>query len=134
MTEKKDPLKNFKVVDISELSETQGQKITEMTKDEWYARGTELFGAGYLDWRFVCPACGHIASVRDFKQYKDQGANPNSATCECIGRYDGHESVVMGTAKPCNYTGYGLFDLCPVRVMDGDKVIKCFAFDTSGKD
>jgi hypothetical protein len=134
MTEKKDPLKNFKVVDISELSETQGQKITEMTKDEWYARGTELFGAGYLDWRFVCPACGHIASVRDFKQYKDQGANPNTATCECIGRYDGHESVVMGTAKPCNYAGYGLFDLCPVRVMDGDKVIKCFAFDTSGKD
>lgn len=134
MTEKRDPFKNFEKISISDVSETQGQQITVMTKEDWQALGTQLFGPNMMEWRFVCPACGNIASVEDFASYKEQGANPNSATCECIGRYDGHEAVVMGTAKPCNYAGYGLIDLCPVRVMDGDKEIKCFAFDTSGKE
>lgn len=103
--------------------------IVRMTKADWEARGTKLFGPDQLKWRFVCPACGNVAAVEDYKPFKAKGAQPDSATHNCIGRYDGHDAVPMGTAKPCNYTGYGLFNLCPVWIMDGDKEIRCFAFD-----
>ena len=121
-------LEDFKVIDISELSEKYGDKFTIITKEEWIKRGTELFGPDMLKWRFVCPACGNIAAVEDFRPYKDKGAHPDSATHDCIGRFDGHIDVDMGKEKPCNYTGYGLIDICPVRVMDGDQEIRCFAF------
>ncbi len=49
------------------------------------------------------------------------------------GRWDGHMHVDMGAGKPCNYTGYGLFNLCPVKVMDGNKELRSFAFDESLK-
>ena len=99
-----------------------------MTKEEWAKRGSELFGPDMMHWRFVCPACGNVATPMDFYPFRDIRANPNSATCECIGRYDGHIHVVMGTSKPCNYAGYGLIDLCPVSVMDGEELARCFAF------
>lgn len=127
-------LKGFKVVPISEVSIPGGQGIIRMTKQEWQAKGEKLFGPNTMDWRFVCPACGNVASIRDFHAYKDKGAKADSATCNCIGRYDGHINVVMGTAKPCNYAGYGLFNLCPVIVVDGEHEIRCFAFDEGGKD
>lgn len=123
-------LKDFKVADVSEFSKKGNQKLIHMTKEDWVALGTELFGPDMLNWEFVCPACGNVAKVEDYRQYKDHGATPDTATCNCIGRYDGHMNVDMGTGKPCNYTGYGLFDLCPVRVMDGEHEIRCFAFAT----
>ena len=31
--------------------------------------------------------------------------------------------------SPCNYTGYGLFNICPVLVTDEDgKELRCFGF------
>jgi len=121
-------VKGFKVLDISELMPAEG--FVSMSKVAWMERGTRLFGEDKMKWRFVCPACGNIAAVEDFRKYKDNGAEPDKATCNCIGRFDGeHGHVVMGTAKPCNYTGYGLFNLCPVMVIDGDKEIRSFAFD-----
>jgi hypothetical protein len=122
-------LKDFKTVDISELSIPGDQKTVIMSKEDWTALGTQLFGPDMMNWRFVCPACGNVAAVKDFYQYRDKGAQPNAATCDCIGRYDGHIHVEMGAGKPCNYTGYGLIDLCPVRVMDGDEEVRCFAFE-----
>ncbi|MDP2730562.1 MAG: VVA0879 family protein [Dehalococcoidales bacterium] len=106
--------------------------VITMTKEDWLAKGTKLFGPDMMTWRFVCPACKHIASVEDFKKYKDAGASPDSATTRCIGRFDGHMDVDMGAGQPCNYTGYGLFNLCPVKVMDGEKELRSFAFDESG--
>jgi hypothetical protein len=123
-------LEEYKVVNISELSEKYGDKITVLTKEAWVKKGTELFGADMMKWRFICPACKNIAAVEDFRVFKNQGAQPDSATHDCIGRYDGHMDVVMGAGQPCNYTGYGFFNLCPVRVIDHDgKEISCFAFD-----
>ncbi len=106
--------------------------ISIMSKEEWLAKGAKLFGPDMMKWRFVCPACRNIASVEDFKRFKEQGATPDSATGHCIGRWDGHMDVDMGAGKPCNYTGFGLFNLCPVRVMDGDKELRSFAFDETG--
>ncbi len=108
------------------------QRIT-MTKAEWMAKGKELFGEDYMEWRFVCPGCGHIQAIKDFKPYKEQGADPNSATCECIGRYSGGKSWMTGKPKkpngPCDYAGYGLLRISPITVVEEDgKEIHSFAF------
>lgn len=124
-------LKDFQVKHVSDLSIKGDQALVVMDKEEWLRKGTELFGPDWMNWQFVCPACGHVAKIGDFKQY---GAKPNAATCECIGRYDGHINVPMGEGRPCNYTGYGLLDLCPVRVMDGGEEIRSFAFAESSQE
>ena len=122
-------LKDFKAINISQISIKGGQSEIVMTREEWNKKGIKFFGSALMDWRFVCPACGHVATPRDFYPYRFNGASPDSATCECIGRYDGHIHVCMGEGSPCNYSGLGFIDLCPVRVMDGDKESRCFAFD-----
>ena len=109
-----------------------------MTYDEWKAEGTRLFGDDMMKWRFRCPACGHVAAVEDFRQFKDQGAQPDKATQECIGRYltkdkrGGWSKDHCNTEikQPCDYAGYGLIGLSPIRVVrDGGKSTDCFAFD-----
>jgi hypothetical protein len=116
---------------------------TRMTKEEWLAEGARRFGPDWGEWKFVCPICNNVAAIKDFEPYKDQGSSPNSATCECIGRYAGgvsafgnirkNRELVAGVAltsekKPCDYAGYGLFRLSPVMVIDGDREIHSFAF------
>ena len=118
----------FKVVHISELSIKAADRIITMTKQEWLENGTKLFGPDMMKWKFICPCCGHVQAVEDFFPYKDKGASPDSATHDCIGRYDGHMHVNMGEAKPCNYSGYGLFDFCPILVLDKGEELRCFAF------
>jgi hypothetical protein len=89
--------------------------------EEWRAQGAELFGDDYFAWQFQCPACGHVAKVGDFEQYKNQGATHESATEECIGRYQ--------EGSRCDYAGYGLFGLSPVRVLlPNGKARRSFAF------
>ena len=107
--------------------------VAVMTKAMWEAKGTELFGPDKMKWRFVCPSCGHIQAVEDFRAFKDDGATPDLAYSCCIGRYDGHMHVEMGTRPgPCNYTGYGLFNICPVMVIDEGKEVRSFAFAEGG--
>lgn len=103
--------------------------LTRLSKQEWSDRGRQLFGDDFVKWRFVCPACGNIATVEDYRQFKEQGADANAATCTCIGRYMGKDWAKG--EKPCDYVGYGLFRLSPVIVMMDDKEIDCFAFDES---
>ena len=109
--------------------------IKRMTPDEWRAQGEELFGPKMLEWRFKCPICGHVQSAQDFHKYKDQGANPSSAYQECLGRYlpKGESRQALGAGgkveQPCDYAAYGLFNLCPVLVVDEDHETKCFGFD-----
>jgi hypothetical protein len=111
---------------------------TTMTKAEWLAKGEELFGANTDAWKFACPVCGNVASVGDFREHKDKGAEPSSATNECIGRYLPREGVSRAIDwdnanegkpdKPCDYAGYGLFRLSPIVVVDGDTEVHSFAF------
>jgi len=115
------------------------RQMKTMTLAEWNAEGERLFGEDRLAWRFRCPVCGHVASPQDFRKFRDAGAEPNSATQECIGRYlpKGKRGVAFseesGNPKlkqPCDYAGYGLLRLSPVEVeqADGTKT-HCFAFD-----
>lgn len=100
----------------------------KLSRQAWLDKGTELFGADFNKWRFVCPGCGNIAAVEEFRPFKDKGADASSATSECIGRYSGGDWA-KGT-KPCNYAGYGLFRLSPIYVINEDgHEIHSFAFD-----
>jgi hypothetical protein len=89
-----------------------------MTRDEWLAKASELFGNDMMKWSFVCPSCGHVASVQD---YKNAGAPSSAIAFSCVGRWmdEKHEAFQKGKG-PCNYSGGGLFAINPVEV-DGDR-------------
>lgn len=94
---------------------------------DWHREGIRRFGADMLDWKFICPSCGVVTSVRE---WKDAGARENAAAFSCIGRYTGSAKTIFDkTGGPCNYTGGGLLGLNPVRVVfPNGKHIDCFRF------
>ena len=67
------------------------------THTEWLSELKERFGDDLTKWAFVCPACGKVSTVQEFK---DAGADPNDAYQTCIGRHIG---------KGCNWAAFGLF-------------------------
>lgn len=112
-------------------------KVIRMTKEEWQQKGTRLFGTNKMDWEFVCPGCGHVQKVKDFFDYRKQGAQPDAAARECIGRYSGGKSWadtrhadLVKNHGPCDYAAYGLLNICPVLVIvEEGKETPCFAFN-----
>lgn len=106
-------------------------EIREATYAEWLAEAEELFGKDPMNWRFVCPVCGHVAAVRD---YKDAGAPSTAAGFSCVGRWLPDSKDAMShdgeSGGPCNYAGGGLFRMNPVRVKMADgKISETFEFD-----
>ncbi len=106
--------------------------MEKMTHAEWKAEGQRRFGIDPRAWRFVCPSCGHVASVQD---WKDAGAPDGAVAFSCLGRYTGDNKAAADKAfkhagGPCNYTGGGLFRLNPVEVdfEDGTEPMQAFAF------
>jgi hypothetical protein len=85
------------------------------TYEAWMAEAARRFGSDKMAWRFVCPVCGHVVSVAD---YKAAGAPAGAIAFSCIGRYvEGGKAAFAPKGKgPCNYTGGGLFRLNPVDV------------------
>lgn len=51
-----------------------------------HAEGQRRFGTDPLEWQFVCPSCGHVASVKD---WKTAGAPEGAVAFSCVGRYTG---------------------------------------------
>lgn len=107
-----------------------------MTHADWVAQGTHLFGPDPMCWRFVCPACHIVTSAGDWKA---AGAPEEAIGFACIGRYlaEGPRRDALGLNPkglptegpgPCNYTGGGLFNFCPVRVLFSGNEIPVFAF------
>jgi len=90
----------------------------EYTKDQWLEEGKNRFGEDFINWKFICPRCGNIASGEDFKKL---GATPNDIYCNCIGRYDKN--------KGCDWAAYGLLDICTVHV-DGQPVFDFAPLDS----
>jgi len=79
------------------------------TQEEWKAEAQRRLGENFMNWKFKCPMCGHVASVRDFK---NAGASdPNCAYTECIGRYTGKGAPQKGDSSGCNWCSYGLFGI-----------------------
>lgn len=101
-----------------------------MTQSAWREEGTRRFGKDFMDWKFKCPMCGHVASIREFK---DAGASdPNCAYQECIGRYTGKGSPKKDDDSGCNWAAYGLFGIPNgkgiIVIADDDTGVECFDF------
>lgn len=85
-----------------------------LTRDEWWAEARARFGDDPMAWRFVCPSCKHVASLRD---WKEAGAAEGEWAFSCVGRrLTGSAEAFKGQGGPCNYAGGGLFRLNPVTV------------------
>lgn len=81
---------------------------------EWHDEAKRLFGNNPSDWKFICPSCGHVASVKD---WKDAGAEDAAIAVSCVGRYlPQKKEAFEKKGGPCNYAGYGLIRLNPVNV------------------
>lgn len=99
--------------------EIDNKNIHYTSEDEWRKEGRRRFGDDMMKWKFVCPACGHIATPEDWRKAgnKDGGMIAFS----CIGRlmadpkkaFDGGNQKKCG---PCDYAGGGLFGLNPVKI------------------
>jgi len=102
-------------------------KSVRFTHAAWHAEGVRRFGDDPMGWRFVCPSCGHVASVMD---WKEAGAPEGAVAFSCIGRYMGatDDKTFHRAGGPCDYTGGGLFKLNPVEVEVEGKVQAVFAF------
>lgn len=74
-------------------------EIGVVTLAEWRAEGEQLYGKEQLDWRFRCPACGHVQTMRKFKE---AGLNPQLAYLNCASRHD------LGGKADCKWTIGGL--------------------------
>jgi hypothetical protein len=97
-----------------------------VTHKEWCDEAIRRFGEDPMGWKFVCPSCGHVASVKD---WKDAGASEGQVAFSCIGRALSSEKHIFDkTGGPCNYAGGGLFGLNPVEVDFNGKTHRVFAF------
>lgn len=90
--------------------------------EEWLQEARDRFGPDPMKWRFVCPSCGHVASIQD---WKDAGAAEGEVAFSCVGRHAKASQAAADAAfrrsgGPCNYTGGGLFKLNPVAVDFGE--------------
>lgn len=101
-------------------------ELIKMTEEEWYAKGEEFFGTDKMKWRFVCPSCGHVTSVQD---YKDAGAPQEAVAFSCVGRWtEGKQAFVKGKG-PCNYAGHGLIKLNPIQITnESGETLRVFDF------
>lgn len=99
-----------------------------MTHAEWLAEAEKRFGKDPMNWKFVCPSCGHVASVADWKA---AGAPSTAAAFSCVGRWltKAKDAFTDKGKGPCNYAGGGLFRINPVAVTFPDGVEhQAFAF------
>ena len=85
-----------------------------MSIEHWKALGEKLFGPDQMEWKFICPACNHVASVRD---YKEAEAPQSAVAVACIGRFMPRPRNAFGSGPgPCDYSGKGLICISPVEV------------------
>lgn len=103
-------------------------EIKNLKYKEWLDEGTRRFGTDHNKWKFVCPTCGTVTPV---SEWREAGANDGAIGFACIGRFKGvARDAFKNTGQgPCNYTGGGLFKLNPVHVENenGD-IISMFDF------
>lgn len=110
------------------MLEARVSELPTLTREEWHARGRALFGDDVLQWRFVCPSCGHVAPV---SAWRDAGAHENTVAFSCVGRWiegTADDRTFRNAGGPCTYAGGGLIGLNPVRVIENGKVHAMFAF------
>ena len=91
---------------------------------DWRAKGTRLYGPDMTDWKFKCPSCGHVHSVREFK---DAGVDEELAFTCCSSRFG------LGGRPDCKWTTGGLFRIGGVYVVRPD-FVPVLAFDFADEE
>ena len=82
-------------------------KMIKQTLTEWQEEAKNRFGDNPNSWKFVCPACGRVTSLKEFV---DAGGDKNGVYQECIGRVNGKGSPDgKDNGFGCNWAAYGLF-------------------------
>ena len=99
-----------------------------ITKDEWIAEGTRLFGDDMTQWKFVCPNCGGVQTGQDFR---DRGIEPKGKVYfSCIGRFYsyGETGTISNPVSPCDYTLGGLV-VFSSKFVEGSPVFEYYTED-----
>lgn len=113
-------------------------KPVTISKQQWLDTGYKLFGDDTYEWKFKCPACGHIQCADDFADFQDDGAKPDDAFKVCIGKFkkvaqrSGGLQPTSNGDRSCTYSADSLIDLCPLRVEGSSGLFSAFAF--AGKE
>jgi hypothetical protein len=83
--------------------------MVKQSHEEWKAEAIQRFGENPDNWAFVCPACGHVATISNFKFL---GEAADSAAQQCIGRVNSR-GMKPADAKSneygCDWAAFGLF-------------------------
>lgn len=107
-------------------TDSLAQPICYASPNDWRAEAKRRFGENEMDWKFVCPSCGHIASVSDWLA---AGATEGEVAFSCVGRHIEGSQQMCKRPGPCNYAGGGLIRLNPVKIITGpEKSTSVFAF------
>jgi len=114
---------------------------TTITRDEWLDKATRLFGDNLENWKFICPTCSTVQTVRDFLERTNLEREniTNVIGFSCIGRWAAggceraglnteHQEPKSKEAMGCNYAGGGLFQLNPVVIEFEGAEYRRFAF------
>lgn len=92
---------------------------TQISIDDWFKKGEELFGSNRDDWKFKCARCGHVQSATTARERApgiDDGADPgwlrNHLARNCEGR--------LTSGVGCDWSLGGLFQIHKLEVIDDD--------------
>lgn len=117
-------------IEERELTRTEfKQPVKRISKDDWFAKGRELFGDDPKLWRFKCACCGHVQTIGDFIQLRDLelwDGDARIAYHSCIGGCDPRIpekdlGKFFGRRKsPCNYALAFSISLAKTVVVDND--------------
>lgn len=94
-----------------------------LTHTEFLAEAKERFGGDTLDIAFQCPACGDVASLRDFPADRRERAGQ-----ECIGRTLGALDTIGYDGRGCCWTAYGLIGGPWTVTMTDGRAVSSFPF------
>lgn len=95
--------------------------MAEMTRDEYYKLGKELFGEDMSKWEFVCPSCGNIQSAASVREQMKKGI-PSLR----FGMFEEGDMINPAEAcyaENCNWAANGLFSGPLLITMDPTKEI-----------
>lgn len=98
--------------------------VRTLTQDDLAAEAKGRFGEDPLDWAFVCPTCGDIATGADWPE--DQLGRLGQ---ECIGRLSGpgRSSVDGQPERGCKTAAFGFFKGPWVIKMSDGYAVRAFA-------
>lgn len=86
----------------------------QISWQEWAQEGARKFGSNPMEWRFVCPSCGHVAAA---SEWIELGAPQNAVGFACVGNWMAVAAPVGSSTGPCVYQG-SVGDLSPIHLID----------------